>query len=325
MFCPNCGNEIPDDSLFCEECGTKLDDTEMQENNQNSSYVEGDSQDEGISDNGVQGNTIKILAVIAVIIIALVVGILFLKNRNVNGKETTDIQQASVEKSEDSVRPQADDKEEQGTPDIRKEDNIGDITETDQTINTTEGSKSEDKDESPWINKIGIPVEKPGDFSFVTMTNDKEKDLREMSVNASCQIVTTKDGVKDGYKTVTAYFTYDISDSRSEAGTLADGVFDSYTGTYFCEDYAHFPIEIEFGGQKYDITVEAILDVEYPTMSKAFIVTCPESYDGLVFFAGYYSLEMSRQFDKLNPKENIVKFDDANFDIVTHSYYFFKE
>jgi len=25
MFCPSCGNEIPDDSTFCSNCGAKID------------------------------------------------------------------------------------------------------------------------------------------------------------------------------------------------------------------------------------------------------------------------------------------------------------
>ncbi len=76
MFCPNCGANIPDDSVFCEACGANVNEEPVQESSGFEAQSGGDRQSapaKKSSSSGIAGNSVKyiITAVIAVVVVAL--------------------------------------------------------------------------------------------------------------------------------------------------------------------------------------------------------------------------------------------------------------
>ncbi len=85
MFCPNCGNNIPDDSVFCENCGTNLKKSDSVQNQSQEAPLTGygsatwqtGNTNESVSDDQKpdkqeQTKRIVIIAAVAVLVIILV-------------------------------------------------------------------------------------------------------------------------------------------------------------------------------------------------------------------------------------------------------------
>ena len=167
------------------------------------------------------------------------------------------------------------------------------------------------------------------------MMNDKTKDTTEMTVPATVSITEEKLPSSPGYKNVKAVFVYDLS-GVTQAGVLADGVLDRYTGIAmeFDEDMEeelsklypgdadHF-VRITNGDTHYDIYKKSNIETEMPTMTKTFEIICPEDYDGLVFYSGYDSLEIERLYDAMDMEARFYTFDELPYYDNGHDYYFF--
>ncbi len=206
--------------------------------------------------------------------------------------------------------------------------------------------EEDDEEEEDFFDSHGLELNEPGDFTFSTAINDGEEDTGEIDVDATVEYLgesTEDDDISDipeDYKVVKAVFSYDLSKSKGEAGILADGVFDRYTGTSFefdkdnddlpyydqTEEYDDLDngyIRLETADGDYDITLKQELVVEYPNMTKTFWVICPNDYDGTVFYAGYADLELSKKYDDMDLSDGLYSMDDMPWFDNGHDYYYF--
>ncbi len=214
-----------------------------------------------------------------------------------------------------------------------------DLTENENIDNG--GSETAKAPES-FLEKHGIRFTKPGPFSFTTAINDKEKDTGNILINATVEelsesIEVEGETIPEGYMQVKAVFKYDLSEANGSAGVLMDGVFDGYTGVSFefedgkplydqridIPDVPEGYNRITVNGKTYDISLKDKLETNYPEMVKTFVLTCPIDYDGAVFYAGYDSLELSTEEDKVDKSLGFHTLDELPFLSSGHDYYYF--
>lgn len=83
MFCPNCGNNIPDDSVFCENCGTNLKKSDSVQNQSQEAPLTGygsatrqtGNTNESVSDDqkpDKQEQTKRVVIIVAVAVLFIV-------------------------------------------------------------------------------------------------------------------------------------------------------------------------------------------------------------------------------------------------------------
>lgn len=78
MKCPNCGNEIPDDSLFCNKCGTEIiQEREIQLESEEQSVEKNQQYEENIYNNNNRKRKIIKIVTLSLGILLIIVGILF--------------------------------------------------------------------------------------------------------------------------------------------------------------------------------------------------------------------------------------------------------
>ena len=88
MFCPECGKEIPDDSVFCPECGARIDEPEensaVQRNAGQSTVKQVSGNDENVS--GKKTVNIPVIAgIAAVALVAIVIIVVLMKGALIKG------------------------------------------------------------------------------------------------------------------------------------------------------------------------------------------------------------------------------------------------
>lgn len=151
-----------------------------------------------------------------------------------------------------------------------------------------------------WLEEKGLTISPQGDFTYQTMTYDANyQDQREIDIPSTVSIIETTEEVDEGYKRVIASFHDDVSHiNRYKEGFLAiHGAFDRYTGIEFDIDselmydqgFEKGVIPIDYDGRKYDVSVEFAFISDDVSADYTITVSCPEDYDGAVFYAGYWS------------------------------------
>ncbi len=331
---------MPEGKKFCTKCGTPLSGgapvqpvqqqpvpqqqpiqqqpNYQQQNNQQPNYQQPPS--------GGNGKFKKILILVIILAAAAIVAlvVLFVKPGILVNKET----QRTA--SRDRVRDE--EEEDEDNKDDETEEETEEVTE-EETEEVTETETKEE--EGDWLETHDITLSPVGKFTFTTMMNDKTKDTDEMTVPATVSITEEKLPSSPGYKNVKGVFVYDLSEV-TQAGVLADGVLDRYTGIAmeFDEDMEeelsklypgdadHF-VRITNGDTHYDIYKKSNIETEMPTMTKTFEIICPEDYDGLVFYSGYDSLEIERLYDAMDMEARFYTFDELPYYDNGHDYYFF--
>lgn len=81
MFCPECGKEIPDDSVFCPECGARIDEPE-----ENSAVQRNAGQSTVKQVSGKKTVNIPVIAgIAAVALVAIVIIVVLMKGALIKG------------------------------------------------------------------------------------------------------------------------------------------------------------------------------------------------------------------------------------------------
>ncbi|MCR5302272.1 MAG: zinc ribbon domain-containing protein [Lachnospiraceae bacterium] len=190
-----------------------------------------------------------------------------------------------------------------------------------------------------WFEKSGLKITPQGDFTFETMANDGNVDTEEIDVPANVTVTQTTDGIEEGYKKVTAFFVYDISEAEDKGGKeLASvSVFDRYTGTSFefGDDYilsqAGQPdlkegfVRIQNRDDRYDVKADfAVGNGDRENILTATItLTCPVWYDGAVFQMGYSDYELTRLYNDTDFSVTHTIDELPTYDSNGHEYMYF--
>ena len=185
---------------------------------------------------------------------------------------------------------------------------------------------------STFMEEHNLFLSRQGAFSFNTKAFDSDGNAVDIVENANVAISEALCDDRDGYKTVEAVFTTDMSDlpegHRISSWQLA---FDKYTGTsfeYYRNSDDEQPSEFEFDckGDKVSVQMSYELqrDTENRTLTVIIRVICPEDYDGTVFQMGYSDAEINDANLNWPYSERLFTIDELpGFDTNGHEYYYF--
>ena len=294
MVCPHCGENNPDNAKYCQRCSATLP------RKQRPQVKNGGSA----PSRGGGGMEPKTILIIILAVLVVIMGFMFIRSKlsSKSGEVTEEETEAKEETTEEESEEATEEKSEEAEDEAKAEESSG----------------------PDWLEEHGISLSTTeDDFKFHTMLNNGEEDDKDIEVTSSVTISESTENAPDGYKVVSAVFTYDISESEGERGIIADGAFDRYTGTYFGfdekqpeqEDAADEDgfVRITNGDDHYDIAVSTSKAVNYPKVSKTIRIVCPEDYDGAVFFSGSDSLELDAKVRELDPAADLYTYDKLPF------------
>ena len=169
------------------------------------------------------------------------------------------------------------------------------------------------KHRNGYLDKQGIVISPQGvEAVYETMTKD---DVLITCTIKEPTVTETTEGCDDGMKKVIFHSYLDFGSSRGWKSWSS--VFDRYTGTSFEFDTSSTThtagagmtvkdgfVTIVDGDNSYDVSVEFAGELDNNNVLDRYItVTCPEDYDGCVFYIGYSSNVQA---------EELKKFDLAN-------------
>ncbi len=296
MICPHCGENNPDNAKYCTRCSATL--------HRKSRPASGKGASSGSSFDP------KIIIIIILALVVVIGGIALIRSGSDDKKEDTSEEASTEEKTEEE-------------------------TEEKTEESTEEASAEEEDSTTDWFDEHELGLSANESFTFKTMMNDGEDDTDEMEVTSKVTITESTENAPDGYKMVKATFIHNVSESDGERGIIADGAFDRYTGTYFGfedeqpeqdddnkADMDDF-VRITNGSKHYDIAIKTDQKTEQPIITKNITVICPKDYDGVIFFAGYDSLDLDKDLKKLDPAEKLYTFDELPFMDDDHECYYF--
>ena len=163
-----------------------------------------------------------------------------------------------------------------------------------------------------WISKHNVKISRASEeFMLTAASRDGDQDLEDVDIPCVVYLGETTEGVKDGFKKVSATYVRDISRKSKDVGAhFYEDVFDRYTGLSFgamtvressYEDGINKEITTEPFLLKTDQgTFEISLEKETSISQTDWIITCtiicPVDYDGVVFVTGYDSLKLSDDY-----------------------------
>ena len=357
MFCPYCGKALPDDSMFCDACGNSLAAVQdapqaqpVQQSTQQPQFQQPLQQPQQQYQQPVQQyqppkkNRTGLIAAIAGVVVLGVLAVVLIprlgagKDDVVANDEPNTTEEREEKPSGSSARPRDEEKKDDDKPAFEPTP----ITPTQPEPEVEPEPEPEPEPELvAWIDEQDIRISRKRSVSFTTAINDGEQDIGEINVVCNVDFGDWNDDLPEGYKRVMCFMTSDVSESLGKGGGfLADGVFDRYTGTVFefeegvpasaeSPDREGFA-RIEYGEKTWDIAVETLIDSDMDDdgnlfVYKSIIVTCPEDYDGAVFYVGYDDMELNGAYEKLNFTKRLYTFDRLPFLGSGHDYYYFTE
>lgn len=161
-----------------------------------------------------------------------------------------------------------------------------------------------------WLNDHNVTISPQGEFSTKTEVQDEE-----VEVYSSISITESTEGCPDGFKKITANFiTLDGSSNKR----YWYSAFDRYTGCSFEYDTTTVT-STSSGSVKTRLSLELNMDIDilfdFSDKTNAKVtITCPESYDGTVFYAGYASRDLMTAYDKFDFENgNVYKADELPY------------
>lgn len=185
-----------------------------------------------------------------------------------------------------------------------------------ETLEEEEARKSQPKDygsKDAYIKEHGLKISKQGDFTFTTSTSEDEL----VDVEGTVVITETTKGCEEGMKKVICEVYEDFGENHG--WMVWNSAFDRYTGTSFeFDDYLTTQsnggdaqgrdgyVKIKNGDLTYKISVEFESEVSEDNVLHHYtIVTCPEDYDGTVFYAGCSSNFQREIFTNMDISDNL--------------------
>lgn len=203
------------------------------------------------------------------------------------------------------------------------------VTET-EAVEETEESKPEETEETEteateavpatWFEEQGLEITPQGDFDFLSEFMGDTFEGLDVHFDSNVVITESTEGCEEGYKTVTAEFAVDFTDTFTYGGMHLEvddhpstwiSAFDRYTGISFEPGGEENPISLDVDGETYDITCTFDWSHDYDEGAVDYCtvtVTCPVDYDGTVFYIGHGAGGSSG-----------ISFDD-DFDFTARSY-----
>ena len=149
------------------------------------------------------------------------------------------------------------------------------------------------------------------------------EDFREMEFPAVVSITEQVSDANDGYKKLVATFMYNYSKRQDIAAELETqlgekvwvnhsgwiSVFDRYTGYSLDEDFT----VLELNNKSYHITTDFEWVHENNTSTCVVTVTCPEDYDGAIFYGGPYAHDHKEQYNSLALMARLYTIEELSF------------
>lgn len=186
---------------------------------------------------------------------------------------------------------------------------------------------SQKKKDEGWTAKQGISVTPQGDCQvnmggYDTTTGEL---TGEFMADVHAAVSETTEGVKDGFKKVSAVFTIDPGNCTGDGILFWCSAFDRYTGTSFEFDSAvnsqldgeHTAQEsfvtIRNGEETYDVSVEFETEGEGMLITKTISVTCPADYEGVMFQLGKDSLEQMVENSEIDYAARLYTIDELPY------------
>lgn len=202
-------------------------------------------------------------------------------------------------------------------------------TSTDATV---EASKHWGKS---WMEENGFSVVPQGDYILHTSQNDGHEDTGLADIPIHVEMYESTDGVEPGMKNIVYKLVFDTSTKTDWDIEWIDYLIDRETGKiiYYSlsEDGESFdpslPIPIEINGKTYEAYYSVDPTYNYQDHVYTFVgtLTCPESYDGVVFQVGYYDKTLSSQMHEMYTNETFPRClnEFIGFEEHKDTYYFF--
>ncbi len=183
------------------------------------------------------------------------------------------------------------------------------------------------KKEEGWSAKQGITVTPQGDCQVEMGGFDSASGeiTGDFTADVKVSIAEATEGVADGFKKVSAQFAIDASGCTGDGILFWCSAFDRYTGTSFEFDSAvneqlegeHTAQEgfvtIQNGDESYDISVEFMSGNEGSTVYKAIAVTCPVTYEGVMFQLGKDSLQQMKKNSAIDYAARLYTIDELPY------------
>ena len=212
MFCPNCGKEIVDDSVFCEHCGCRVDDAQMNEPASQQSFsgesarVDSNADEKPVnaSTGGSNSNIMQsvIVAILVVAIIAILGG----------GFYFAEIRKGEpIDNGDEEISSEIDEQENE-KPKKKKKDDKADAEEKKDDHKKEDDSKKKAEDT---------------EISLTENTDSTKADTEETASQVSTENTDVSDeGFNPDYNPETYAITggtWDILQSGERMYTLANG------------------------------------------------------------------------------------------------------
>lgn len=220
---------------------------------------------------------------------------------------------------------------------VEIEESVSDTENSDTSSkgneNLKEYSKSDDM-YNAWLDEHGITILPQGDFTYTTAINDSSGTIGEISVPCNVSITETTDGCEPGFKKVIGTFVSDLSAANGNSFHVWHSAFDRYTGTSFefdsnstilsqGENKVHSDsVVIKNTKDEYEIAISFDSTNNNPEWISIVTVTCPENYDGTVFYNGYSSVELGEENQDFDYASRLYTIDEIPY-YGKGLYYFF--
>lgn len=181
----------------------------------------------------------------------------------------------------------------------------------------------------PLSDKYSVEITPQGKFdtSMMVYRCDQNgnwlEDYREMELSAVVSITEDVSEVNDGYKKLVATFMYNYSQRQNLANELEEqlgekvlvnhsgwiSVFDRYTGYSMDENFT----VLELNSEIYNITTDFDWTHEDNTTTCVVTVTCPEDYDGAIFYIGPYPRAQKEAYNSLDLNARLYTIEELSF------------
>lgn len=180
-------------------------------------------------------------------------------------------------------------------------------------------------DRNKWLEDHGISITPQGDDVVHTteFSNDR-KTVGEIDIPSSTKIEETTEGCVKGYKKIICTSVRKFPGDKNVI--LSNECFDRYSGTLYSayqgeklvnlrNGQTHsdtYSVTLVIGGRPYDITMEQHDEDVNSVWTKVDTITCPEDYDGFVYYIGYGKMEDAMIDDEkgFNTIEEVTGFEE---------------